>query len=968
MEKKITMFISPRINVGEKAAGGTVEFFTGKDTQVRLELWAYADLKPDSQGGGRIANPVPVDSWGINSSPIFFEENDNAYYVVYDAKGSIIRQGYVKPYSWHDGGSAPDPVGPWDEAADGDWFWGYEVVENASELANHDIVGRPLFLATGAIPGDMPVANGGQAGDRSGGLIVWAVASQGAGDNIITFNSSQSGTVWKARERELFYSYLASVITNGQNPFAFLEANYPGQYDINLDILPNINSQPEFSGKVVIDRPISGSLSGIGVIQLSDPSKLDIRVPQAFSVTGGGQGRLYFNVKGGDWNGNYTTYSDGMCALHGKIGSYLVYDPQQAISFRYAEIDYLTNANPAKITFTNSSVSKIAVSNHIPVMAYNLASIPGLKTVVLKNDLNVDLANSDGFDFDVEAISGNLLLTDSEYDGANPCGYYIKPSKSIVFNSNFYASNAGFYSVAQPLIGLTGHTIGSNCSGTFTLSGGLDDLLILDSKNVDVVSAEQNTAIWVKAAGRIMNATVKLDLSAGADAYFDVEGMNRCVVQAGYWTWPTPQIGDGMLRAFLRGCALKECDVQIGAQRLVLLGSKMLRSTVQGMERFAGGNGNSNFFWSSVLEFGCGSEVSGCEFADCVASLYAESGNVLRSIKFNGNKAASQNTFLNLLNQGMSGGAGGQSYTYPMTAEDVEIVGNHADSNNNAFKVLCSAYQSETVPFMKGHIEIDGYYDYLYNGLNPIAGRTFPMEAGANLNTLENLVIKSSDGTAIEQICVSVYGDPLKYGEKDGRFVTAGSYIKNMLTQTPQNRLQYNNITISLFQNVIPANSFTTNPNAVQFTALQSLWSTAGTVAAYNYVLDGVDVTYDGTTGSTADGLWNPAFTAAVASLLGYATPLDLATNWAANGIPKTMFLSSDGFGFIPAYADTGSQFQANNYIGWVFVLPLRFTGYSNSMATLRTKHTYYNSSSQLAVTDRVFWCGGDVMLYRIRE
>jgi len=244
------IFISPKYNVGEKVAGGTLTIYENETMQSLVPLWCYADLQlKTSDGTGQIANPVPIDNNGILSSPVFYDESyANAYYVLRDARGATIRHGYVVPMSWQGGGTPDDPGSPWDGALEGDPFWGYEVVQNFADLANHKIVNRPLFVRTNT------------AGDRSGGLIVYNEAGS-AGDGVLTFASAKSTTRrWRARAREINAGYLLN--SNQSNPLNYLEVNHTGLYDIVMDTATVVPVPTAFSSKIIFSANSAMDLAG----------------------------------------------------------------------------------------------------------------------------------------------------------------------------------------------------------------------------------------------------------------------------------------------------------------------------------------------------------------------------------------------------------------------------------------------------------------------------------------------------------------------------------------------------------------------------------------------------------------------------------------------------------------------------------------------------------------------------------
>jgi len=224
----MSIFFSPRYNVGERLAGGSIAIFTDRSMKSLVPLWQYSDLKTNPvDGSGAISNPQPVDNNGINASPIFYDNTlyPKAWYVLRDANNAQIRAGYVMPTSWMDGGSGPAPEGA--GFGSGDDLWGYEVIPDLNTLTQIPLgdswpyMGRPVFLG------------GFGDADGSGGLIVYA--TQGIADNVLSYPSSKAGVVWKARERLINASFFANrSITD---PYLFLYINsLQGTYEVNLDV------------------------------------------------------------------------------------------------------------------------------------------------------------------------------------------------------------------------------------------------------------------------------------------------------------------------------------------------------------------------------------------------------------------------------------------------------------------------------------------------------------------------------------------------------------------------------------------------------------------------------------------------------------------------------------------------------------------------------------------------------------
>lgn len=301
------MFFSPRYNVGEKVAGGTVAIYVDNSQQQLVPLWCYADLATNKvDGSGPISNPVPIDNNGIISSPVFYDASQdtgyvNAYYVLRDAYGAIIRQGFVMPQSWQLTGEPKPPDNTWANHPAGDPYWGYEVIKGTTLVNTPGTIGRPLYYqpASGA--------------DRSGGLIVYFVPGNTVSvDNVLSFQGQ--GGVWVSRDEWINYSYLKAVLPAATEPFAWLNTNYgTGIYakNMNLDAAPKTNftspSTVNFNNKVrilsTVAVPSVGTNNGKVTVNM-DEDKLDLlQGGAAFALTAAPAANsifpLNFNLRGG---------------------------------------------------------------------------------------------------------------------------------------------------------------------------------------------------------------------------------------------------------------------------------------------------------------------------------------------------------------------------------------------------------------------------------------------------------------------------------------------------------------------------------------------------------------------------------------------------------------------------------------------------------------------------------------------
>jgi len=487
-------YIEPKYNSGEKVAGGTLTIYTDNTYQELVQLYSVADQKPQFA----IPNPVAIDNNGINSSPIFFTdytEKSTAYYVLRDAKNAIIRHGFVTPYSWNiASGEVPNPPNPWDSTLKGDPFWGYEIVD--LNFSKTDI-GRPLYLRTSS------------AGDRSGGLIVYETDGTGNGDNILTFSSAGANKIWKAREEYINFSYLASIVPN---PFSFIEANYKGQYNINLDSLPTSNANignSYFSGKVKIEKTLSGNSTAAPSYIFLKSENLEIVTANAMVLNGDTalSAPIVFAVNGGSWNHNSICDQNGNCFLRGRVDNINL--SGTSIALDDLTVDLLNGS------LINPQLNRIFAKNNARVIEIENTAIENIAASKL-NELGVDKIRTSVPDKAITVDADINFYAEGAYS-VNLTGninyvFHIKPCRLFRYDNTFYAKNAEFYSVATPGDNVSdySHVIGDICSGTAEINQTNSNKLIFDSNNVDLVGEVGYNAV-VNKARNISGCTIFLN-------------------------------------------------------------------------------------------------------------------------------------------------------------------------------------------------------------------------------------------------------------------------------------------------------------------------------------------------------------------------------------------------------------------------------------------------------------------------
>jgi len=664
-------YIEPKYNSGERVAGGTLAIYADETMQQLLDLWAYADLQEDEQGGGRLANPVPIDNNGINSSPIFVDLTNypSAYYVVRDARQAIIRQGYVVPMSWQ-GGSQP-PGGDGQNWNSGDPFWGYEVV-TVNKLSTLSGLGRPLFV------------QGVGAADKSGGLVVWETSGFGV-DNVITFASGGTGTIWKARSGYINYSYLESVLGSSVNPFIWLDANYKEQYNIRLD-----------------------------------------------------------------------------------------------------------------------------------------------------KNATFDLNGTNGFLWKIEKFKDGCFLNLIDSNDTNKA-YYIEPSDRIVVDYSWYAINVELYNICQfassVALGIdntpTGDVknylvdgaskntlvrIGSLTKGTLEINDRNSGKIYLNSKNVDVKGNRDSNFIYVKSANDINKAVVRFDGGLEPDAYtyyeqnenrwasiYDINEIEDSNVHFGFWmNTPGRKNATPITQRFiLENCNVKNSLLNNGMQALVIKNTKITKCDIKGNFSFIGtmtSTTPNSVTYNNFLVMGNDTVVEGCKFWDIMIGLCGNASNTnFSNVLFANNTAMNEHCWLNFWSYTPNGLMATNTTSSTRRFENVRFVGQmrggsicDPDWSGYGFRRHVINYSSTSQPFGHGHIEITGFYDYLIDN-NDSGGSTGPAlpteefppwKNSLNYNTkaMANGLPWRDSGYGINELCLVVFGDPLKYTDKDGNFIKVDQY------------------------------------------------------------------------------------------------------------------------------------------------------------------------------------------------
>jgi hypothetical protein len=791
-------YIEPRYNSGERVAGGTLAIYADETMQSLLDLWAYADLQEDGNGGGRLANPLPIDNNGINSSPVFADLTDypSAYYAVRDARQAIVRQGYVVPMSWQ-GGAQPPPGGGGGNWNAGDPFWGYQVA-TVQQLAGMTNLGRPLFVS------------GIGAGDKSGGLVVWETPGSGA-DNALSFQSGGAGTVWRAREEFINYSYLAQTQPNSFGYIDGLNAANGWNYGIRLDAVPMIGQinqgRYSYKSRLLIDSAVTYA-SWIGnATEIYMKSENLITAGSGSITPGSGVSQtspFIVHLAGGDFFSSQVIDGNGNNWIKGDIGSLTI---NSGVALNLTDLNVgivkgsvgsggnwnqfsIANSTPANskikylycIAYSGTSVnaSDIAKFNVDYIDSYNTTSI-----ISLDNDIRFE-------------VKGNHNVTIQGINNQGRRAYYIKPSNKrwvpdmnvIALNADFYnglagvASNVGIVTdssgnVTNNLLRLGYDSFGNSTEGTVVLDSANIGKLYIDTKRVNVVdnvSKNPNRYVWAGSTGKVVDANIRLDARLATNsntASFAIGELANAGVYAGSWT-----AYNGKLTCIINHAECANCSFNVQPiTDLIFKDSKVSKSS---FSADTSGYNQAYAQWEHGVGLGNNSAIEGSTFSKIYAFLHGDQAKSMfySNINFNNNRAINAETYLSLMGATTSRPnelvySDLQSLTDSIQCENVCIKGNkiYYDSNDNAygFIVLATSGKSggSSFPFIKGHIEITGEYDYSL--ANALLATGSILERGINFNYDKPW---NDGGEYIANLCLYGYGETLKYGNRnDGVFV-----------------------------------------------------------------------------------------------------------------------------------------------------------------------------------------------------
>jgi hypothetical protein len=676
-------YIEPRYNSGERVAGGKLAIYTNESMQNFCDLYRVADFNNPVEGTTAaeflIANPVPIDNNGINTSPIFLDLDvyPEAYYVLYDANGAVIRQGYLVPMSWQGGGQPPEGGdGGWSNSLVGDPFWGYEIITGINSGTNPltgkaTTIGRPLFLTTGT------------TGDKSGGLVIWAVPQGNLQiDNILTFDGN-NGKIWKAREEFINYSYLAQTQSN---PFSYIDnlnsAN-GWNYGIRLDVAPS-NVMGSYNSKLLIDSPINGTYTSNNVysINLSREENLIITCPlQVFNFSGNGNVPFLINVKGGSFNTRQILDNNGNNVIIGYVSE--LANLTSNANLKDLTIGKLMNGNNA-FGFngwqTDKPIENFYLTAFSMTTSWNASDLANLKIEKLISDLNNCTINLDA-DINFETVGDySINLTDNAYENS-PNAYFIKSSKCFTVDYTFYAKNAELYNVCQfnstvkvnsgvdannngsgdlpAVISNNLVQLGSECSGKIILNSTNSKKLYLCSRTVEVEGDVWNENYFIylgNAWGNLkkVNALLDFNVMSGSSinnnnstkeyrTYGSTARQCRFYVGSDYAPiivsngviFEQSEIIDSHFAIF--GCAV--AFSQTKARKCEFWGMTNYKQ----VDNYAAGvinvpSANNSFIWQNSVCLYNDSEITGSRFCRCQIIPVNDYKNQMRNIHFDSNE------------------------------------------------------------------------------------------------------------------------------------------------------------------------------------------------------------------------------------------------------------------------------------------------------------------------------------------
>jgi len=726
-EKAMSLFyIEPRYNSGERVAGGKLAIYESQSSQRLCDLYRVADFGSPAVGTSAadflIDNPINIDNNGINNSPIFLDLDmyPEAYYRIYDAKGAELRGGYVLPMSWHGGGHPQGANDPFGGSPAGDPFWGYQVVSLSGtsfpNLINFDgSIGRPLFLA------------GQGTADRSGGIVLWCPPNTNRdGDNILSF-TGKNRSLWIAREKWINYSYLALMTSN---PFQYIDnlntSRY--QYSIDLDEMPRYEGNADYCGKLRISKPQAWQRTNstnpptVSV----DWQNLEIAGPNLISTSGSGSYPFAIYVNGGEWNASKITDSNGNFFVKGDYSA-LVVDKDVSIRVE-SDINYkVKSANGHKCYLTGTGTS------------YHIE--PAFKAFVPDNTVKATNAE---FYSNLAAVDNNV---------------------GIASNNNIVANNL--------------LKLGNDCAGTVVLDAVNSHKLYVDSAMVNVTGktgydAEYVTGFYLKEAGKVSNAIVLIDRTLGEETFTDRTGtaypafhaaaseLAGCQIMASATSphgWKSGKSYPCLI--FLGNANIRHSVIENHMHRLVLQNTSIDNSRLHG-KPITNQNALDSYAWNSVYALASGSSITNSECHECHVGIWAENGELrFGNIHFDGNKANECNLSIFYHESMFNLPTFAQTDIYGRTINESLIAENVTFKGNERFKPYLKSEDSLLRPFIKGHVEITGYYDY--SGCRSALPTEKLPPDGENIN-----FTFSQAGDYLDYVCLYNLGDPTKYIDRNG--------------------------------------------------------------------------------------------------------------------------------------------------------------------------------------------------------
>jgi hypothetical protein len=203
----MAMYIDPKINEGVRAAGGKLYIYKNGTKSELCPVYYVADLNPNFT----FPNPIDIDAYGINSTPVFWDEKQfpNAYYIIRDSRDAIIREGFLVPTSWNVGGGIAPAPGINSKTGEGDPYWGYELVDDLSKA-------NPVVNTDGNIDLCRPVFHS-QKQAVFYGVLISKLHGINADGNYVA-QSANEDYAWVYREKYVPMEY---VRQNGMPPAGY---------------------------------------------------------------------------------------------------------------------------------------------------------------------------------------------------------------------------------------------------------------------------------------------------------------------------------------------------------------------------------------------------------------------------------------------------------------------------------------------------------------------------------------------------------------------------------------------------------------------------------------------------------------------------------------------------------------------------------------------------------------------------